>query len=423
MAISSPKCAKGSEMETTTRSWIARPILNHDFIADLPLELVYVGLLKRKEDISIAIKSISSVLPGFHHLKRCSSNKLLLAPVDSRKLLAETEDSEESKGEFTLTQDKLKMILTKRGFNLSLLEDDFRTAKVPARAAKTKAQAARASSIWPLNFHPDPNIEQLVDGSVFTEHQLVLIERYMNVVVEAARLEAVGDSNCNGSAMIVDPVDGRILAVAASKIDRHPMWHAAMLAVDLVAKLQGGGAWKFEDRLEQKGTDDSETSESPADRDAESKMTKEMRIKRKYIEEAPLCYPETLSKISLPKEECLQSTEIRRGRRNNGSTKTMDSRTIEQTEAADTKKCGPYLCTGYWTFLLREPCPLCAMALLHSRVLRIFYGVPNRNTGVLGSKTVLHAVPGLNHRYQVWSGVLEQECRQALQEIEHRNMN
>ncbi|XP_043514330.1 probable inactive tRNA-specific adenosine deaminase-like protein 3 [Frieseomelitta varia] len=414
MAITSPKDAKESKMETATRSWIAKPILSSEFVDDPPLEDVYVGLIEKRKDISIAIQRISSILPGFHHLKRCFSEKLLLAPVNCTELLTETEHSSMER---SLTEDELKMVLRERGFDLSLLKDDFQMIKVPARAAKTKAQAARLSNIWPLNFHPDVNVERLIDGSVFTEYQLGLIERYMNVAVQAARLGAVGNANCNGSAVIVDPEDGRILVIAASKIDQHPMWHAAMLAVDLVAKLQGGGAWEFEEKSKQKDTVTSETSKSIDQREIVNRLTKETSIKRKCTEDAPLCYPTSLSRISLPKEESLECIVVRRGRRNNGSTKS------EKIAATNAEKCGPYLCTGYWTFLLREPCPLCAMALLHSRVLRIFYGIPNENTGVLGSKTVLHAVPGLNHRYQVWSGVLEQECRQALQDIEHRNTN
>lgn len=401
-------------MGTTVRNWIARPILNPDFTDDPSLEDVYVGVLKQKKDISTAIQSISSILPGFQHLKRCSSNKLLLAPLNCTKMSTEMENSSEKP--CILTEDKLKIMLREKGFDLSLLEDNFQILKVPGRRVKTKAQATRASNIWPLNFHPDPNIECLIDGSIFTEHQLNLIERYMNVAVEAAELAAVGDENCNGSAVIVDPEDGRILAIAASKIDQHPMWHAAMLVVDLVAKLQGGGAWKLESKFEQSG-DNSEATDSTEK--IENYVTREVKIKRKYVEEAPLYYPTSLSKINLPKEESLVSSlVIRRGRRNNGS-----KHKTEQTGATNTEKCGPYLCTGYWAFLLMEPCPLCAMALLHSRVLRIFYGISNKATGVLGTKTVLHAVPGLNHRYQVWSGVLEQECQRVLQDIEHRNMN
>ncbi|KZC07124.1 tRNA-specific adenosine deaminase-like protein 3 [Dufourea novaeangliae] len=349
MAIISPKRAKEDKTETMTRSWTAKPILSSEFTNDPPLEDIYVGLLRQKKDISTAIQTISSILPGLSHLKRCSSNKLLLAPLKSLDLLAKSEES--SSEERTLTQDELKAVLKNREFDLTLLEDDFQIIKIPSIPAKTKAQAALASKIWPLNFHPDPNIERLIDGSIFTEHQLEQIERYMKVAVEAARLEAIGTKNCNGSAVIVDPEDGRILAISASRINQHPMWHAAMLAVDLVAKLQGGGAWK----------------------------------------------------------------------RNNVS-KTIYLEESEKT-GEDIEKCGPYLCTGYWTFLLREPCPLCAMALVHSRVSRIFYGVSNEYTGILGSRAVLHAVPGLNHRYQVWSDVLEEECRQAFDEIQHRNVD
>ncbi|XP_043262831.1 probable inactive tRNA-specific adenosine deaminase-like protein 3 [Colletes gigas] len=413
MAATVPKLAKENKMEAKRRSWTARPILSSDYTDDPPLEDVYVGLVKQKKDISTAIRTISSVLPGFSHLKRCSSNKLLLVPLSSSKPSGEME--EPSSGDRTLSIDESKSLLKAKGFDLNLLEDDFQVLRVPARTAKTKSQAARASKIWPLNFHPDPGIESLIDGSIFTDRQLDLVEGYMNVAIEAAKLGAVGNDDCNGSAVIVDPDDGRILAVAASRIDQHPMWHAAMLAVDLVAKLQGGGAWKLTGELEGNATR-SETSVPNGDYAAREKM-----IKRKYVEDAPLRYPESISKICLPKEESLRSNTARRGRGN--SAKRKDSKELEkiEDEPANADKWGPYLCTRYWTFLLREPCPLCAMALVHSRVSRIFYGVPNQKTGVLGSKTILHAVPGLNHRYQVWSGVLEQECRSALRDIEFRN--
>ncbi|XP_015428516.1 PREDICTED: probable inactive tRNA-specific adenosine deaminase-like protein 3 [Dufourea novaeangliae] len=418
MAIISPKRAKEDKTETMTRSWTAKPILSSEFTNDPPLEDIYVGLLRQKKDISTAIQTISSILPGLSHLKRCSSNKLLLAPLKSLDLLAKSEES--SSEERTLTQDELKAVLKNREFDLTLLEDDFQIIKIPSIPAKTKAQAALASKIWPLNFHPDPNIERLIDGSIFTEHQLEQIERYMKVAVEAARLEAIGTKNCNGSAVIVDPEDGRILAISASRINQHPMWHAAMLAVDLVAKLQGGGAWKLDEKLE-KNLTESEASNPTDKRGNEYYAAREKRIKRIYIEQAPLCYPESLSTIRLPKEEPLKSTVVQRGRRNNVS-KTIYLEESEKT-GEDIEKCGPYLCTGYWTFLLREPCPLCAMALVHSRVSRIFYGVSNEYTGILGSRAVLHAVPGLNHRYQVWSDVLEEECRQAFDEIQHRNVD
>ncbi|KYM79186.1 tRNA-specific adenosine deaminase-like protein 3 [Atta colombica] len=355
--MTSPKSVKAHKMETAIRSWTAKPILSSDFTEALPLQEVYVGILKQRKNISTAIRSISTILPGFAHLKRCSNGKLLLAPLHSDEL------SREKGHDISLGENQLKTQLKERGFDLSLLEEKFQMTKVPAKAPRTKIQASEASKIWPVNFHPDQTVESLIDGSIFNDDCLYAIERIMSLVIETARLEAVGNERCTGAAAIIDPKDGRILAVAAAKIDRHPMWHAAMLVVDLIARLHGGASLKF------------------------------------------------------PVQTSLEPQVVRKGRRNNG----VKIENSKQKECEDNmKKCGPYLCTGYWAFLLMEPCPLCAMALLHSRVARIFYGTANQNVGVLGSKTILHTVPGLNHRYRVWSGILERECRQTVEEINAR---
>ncbi|XP_004463611.3 probable inactive tRNA-specific adenosine deaminase-like protein 3 [Dasypus novemcinctus] len=70
----------------------------------------------------------------------------------------------------------------------------------------------------------------------------------------------------------------------------------------------------------------------------------------------------------------------------------------------------PYVCTGYDLYVTREPCAMCAMALVHARIRRVFYGAPSPD-GALGSRLRLHARPDLNHRFQVFRGVLEAQCR------------
>lgn len=418
--MTSPKSIKARKMETATRSWTARPILGSDFMEVPQLQEAYVGVLKQRKDTSIAIKSISAVLPGFAHLKRCSNGRLLLAPLRS------DESSREKGHDISLGEDQLKIQLKEKGFDLSLLEEKFQLTKVPAKAPRTKSQASEASKIWPVNFHPDQTIESLIDGSIFDENCLQAIERIMLLVIEAARLEAFGDERCTGAAAIVDPKDGRILAVTAGRIDRHPMWHAAMLAVDLIARLHGGGAWELNDEecigstkrrtniVDEKDTfNDGRTDPNTTTENQSLKRLR--RIKRRYEKETPLCYPRSLSSLQFPIQTSLETQVVRKGRRNNGVESS------KQKECEDNaKKCGPYLCTDYWAFLLMEPCPLCAMALLHSRVARIFYGTANQSVGVLGSKAILHTVPGLNHRYRVWSGILERECRQVVEEINTR---
>ncbi|XP_067131419.1 LOW QUALITY PROTEIN: probable inactive tRNA-specific adenosine deaminase-like protein 3, partial [Centruroides vittatus] len=70
----------------------------------------------------------------------------------------------------------------------------------------------------------------------------------------------------------------------------------------------------------------------------------------------------------------------------------------------------PYLCTGYELYVTRKPCTMCSMAPVHSRIKRVFYGYPV-SWGSLGSFMKLHTQTGLNHHYEVWKGVLEEECR------------
>ena len=69
-----------------------------------------------------------------------------------------------------------------------------------------------------------------------------------------------------------------------------------------------------------------------------------------------------------------------------------------------------YLCTGLDAFVTLEPSPMCAMALLHSRVGRVFYGASDATAGVLGSNGMLHEEKSINHRYRVYRRVLEAEC-------------
>lgn len=65
----------------------------------------------------------------------------------------------------------------------------------------------------------------------------------------------------------------------------------------------------------------------------------------------------------------------------------------------------PYLCTGFDAFTLHEPCAMCAMALVHSRVRRVVFALPDPALGMLGAGRPLrqlHCEKRLNHRYVVF---------------------
>ena len=56
------------------------------------------------------------------------------------------------------------------------------------------------------------------------------------------------------------------------------------------------------------------------------------------------------------------------------------------------------------------------MALVHSRIARVFYG-SHHPEGGLGSKYKLHVKQGINHHYEVFCGVLQEQCDQLASDI------
>lgn len=66
-------------------------------------------------------------------------------------------------------------------------------------------------------------------------------------------------------------------------------------------------------------------------------------------------------------------------------------------------------------YVTLEPCPMCAGALLHSRVKRIVYGAPDLKAGAAGTVMNLFSSPAAYHYATIDKGLLEEECRQQLQ--------
>ena len=70
-------------------------------------------------------------------------------------------------------------------------------------------------------------------------------------------------------------------------------------------------------------------------------------------------------------------------------------------------------CTLYVT---KEPCPMCAGAIVHCRPERLVFGCPDPKSGAAGSWiNLLDSSPPLNHRCEIESGVLGSECLEVLQ--------
>jgi tRNA(adenine34) deaminase len=64
-------------------------------------------------------------------------------------------------------------------------------------------------------------------------------------------------------------------------------------------------------------------------------------------------------------------------------------------------------CTLYTTL---EPCAMCAGAILHARIARLVYAAPDPKAGACGSVLAVMNHPQLNHKVEVTSGLLAEEC-------------
>ena len=65
-------------------------------------------------------------------------------------------------------------------------------------------------------------------------------------------------------------------------------------------------------------------------------------------------------------------------------------------------------------YVTLEPCAMCAGALVQSRVRRLVYGAADPKAGYCGTLGDIPRDPRLNHRLEVCSGVLADECARAL---------
>ncbi|KAJ7147514.1 hypothetical protein C8R43DRAFT_1088552 [Mycena crocata] len=75
-----------------------------------------------------------------------------------------------------------------------------------------------------------------------------------------------------------------------------------------------------------------------------------------------------------------------------------------------------YLLTSSVLFTTHEPCIMCSMALLHSRVKEVVYLIPMEKTGGCGGAICLPTLPGVNHRFGIcrWKGETIQEAELQL---------
>lgn len=99
-------------------------------------------------------------------------------------------------------------------------------------------------------------------------------------------------------------------------------------------------------------------------------------------------------------------------RRNKEKNPLMHAEIIAINEAA--KVIGDWRIEDCTIYVTVEPCPMCSGAIVQARIPRVVFGTHNAKAGCGGSIINLLQMEKLNHRCEVVSGVMEDECRDMM---------
>jgi tRNA(adenine34) deaminase len=78
---------------------------------------------------------------------------------------------------------------------------------------------------------------------------------------------------------------------------------------------------------------------------------------------------------------------------------------------------GDWRLTDCDLYVTKEPCPMCAGAIVHTRIRRVIFGCTDVRAGAAGTVINLLQHNALNHSCQITRGILQTECASILQDF------
>lgn len=78
---------------------------------------------------------------------------------------------------------------------------------------------------------------------------------------------------------------------------------------------------------------------------------------------------------------------------------------------------GNYRLSGGTMYVTIEPCQMCVGAMVHARIAKLVYGTREPKAGAIESAMRAHEHPSLNHRMEAEGRILEEDCRDLIQEF------
>ncbi|CAN1855238.1 tRNA-specific adenosine deaminase TAD3 [Linum perenne] len=370
-----------------------------------PTVSVFASVINEPKHANALIRRLNQIAPleSLRHVKRIHKRRLEGGEVQLSILVCVVSGNDDQWNN-SLPQDLKELI---EFYQLSPF-----VTQVCKYAAISKEQWEEQCRLWPTSYHP-PTFN--IDGiNGFSDEDAQSVYQFMKVAFKLAK--ASDDLVANSclfiinAAVIVDPSSEQIIASACDETNKNGIGGRCHEEPSSPSYCNGSNGTSKEGRFciaasclnpwqwSQTTTSNScdwhplrhaalVAIESSADRDRRLFPCFNNVPKQSFEEESILSVCEKLpAKRQKPNHENVES--------DNGLGAGNDD-----SYSASTR---PYLCTGYDIYLVWEPCPMCAMALVHQRIRRIFYAFPNPNAGALGSVHRLQGEKSLNHHYAVF---------------------
>ncbi|KAI9595291.1 cytidine deaminase-like protein [Syncephalis fuscata] len=266
-------------------------------------------------------------------------------------------------------------------------------AAVPRHAPLTRTQFDTWRVHWPMNFREHvertnlPSGDELKKHEDWMRHTIQLAKEYSSTITNTTSTITRTSQTCiaTPTAIVVNPTTQQIMAVGYDTrvIDQHPLHHAIMNCIEAVAANERDKTTSNNDNNNDNNNNNnnnsSSSSSSSNDQEIETVLNNTKQLARK---------------------------------------RSIDSVIGDVSNSGK----GAYLCNNYDLYTIHEPCTMCAMALLHSRIGRVFYALPcntasnttdsinNGGGGALGSRYRIHTHPKLNHKFRVYRHLLYDEA-------------
>ena len=277
---------------------------------------------------------------------------------------------------------------------------DLKVSDVPISQPLTRKQFEMTKKVWPTVFHEDKYLTRLQSSNFFSSQDLKRIELFMSTAISCAKSGLQKGGRPIG-AVIVDPKTDAIIAKAYDCTSfEDPLQHAVMVCIDMVSRTQNADALSCNDERELSGF-----CGYSGTKISHNLLMPVPEVATKESSQSDFQSSSFAGDLITPK---ITKEGI------NGVNASRNSIETTVDEKANLKRKSPvdeqYLCTGYELYTTHEPCPMCAMALTHSRIQRVFYGTSNEEMGSLGCIFKIHCQEGLNHHYEVFTNVLRDKC-------------